>query len=125
MYFLIAVLASIEDIQSVSVLEGGRAIFTCKFFKGDIDIDWTVDCDPFDECGSTEDDIAPDGNGCYTNDTHSVLVLRNTSSLATGSHPVQCILEQNIPNDFRNDPSFQEKFNSTTRSASLTIMGKF
>ena len=54
--------------------------------------------------GSTVDDIAPDGNGCYTNDTHSVLELSNTGS---GSHLVQCILEQNIRDDFKNDPSFQ------------------
>ena len=110
-HILIAVLppASIEnDIQSIAVLKGGRATFTCEFKGTDIDIDWTVDGDLFDECGSTEDDIAPDGNGCYTNDTHSVLVLRNTSSLGTGGHPVECILEQNIPDDFKNDPSFQE-----------------
>ena len=126
MYFLIAVLASMEDIQSVPVLEGKSALFTCKFSKGsvsNINIDWTFDGDQFDECGSTQDDIAPDGNGCYTNDTHSVLVL---SSLATGSHPLQCILQQNIPEDFKNDPSFQENFNNIiTRSASLTIMGRF
>ena len=69
--------------------------------------------------GSTVDDIAPDGNGCYTNDTHSVLELSNTGS---GSHPVQCILEQNIPEDFKNDPSFQENFSSITRSALLTVV---
>ena len=130
MYFLIAVLATIEnDIQNVSVLEGERATFTCKFRKeniSDIDIDWTVDGDQYDGCGSTEDDIAPDGNGCYTNDTHSVLVLRNTSSLAAGSHPVQCILQQNIPEDFKDDLSFQENFNNIiiTRSASLTVLMK-
>ena len=48
---------------------------------------------PFKECDSTEDDIAPDGNGCYTNDTHSVLILRDTGSLAIGSYLVQCILQ--------------------------------
>ena len=123
--FLVAVLASIEnDIQSVSIFEAENVTFTCEFLKGtisNIDIDWTVDGDLFDECGSTVDDIAPDGNGCYTTDTVSVLVLRNTSLLATGSHPVQCVLEQNIPEDFKNDPSFQESFNIITRSALLTI----
>ena len=128
-YFLIAVLATIEnDIQNVSVLEGERATFTCKFSKGnisDIDIDWTFNGHQFDKCDSTEDDIAPDGNGCYTNDTHSVLVLRNISSLSIGSYPVQCILQQNIPGDFKKDPSFQENFNNIiTRNASLTISMK-
>ena len=128
MYFLIAVLASIEDIQSVPVFEGKSALFTSKFSKGnvsDINVDWTFDGDLFDECGPTEDDIAPDGNGCYTNDTHSVLVLRITRSLATGSHAVQCVLEQNIPEEFKDDPSFQENFNNITRSASLTIVGMY
>ena len=111
LHILVAVLppASIEnDIQSIALLEGGRVTFTCEFKGRDIGINWSVGDILFNECGSTEDDIAPDGNGCYTNDTHSVLVLRNTSSLATGSHLVQCILEQNIPDNFKNDPSFQE-----------------
>ena len=128
-YFLIAVLATIEnDIQNVSVVEGERATFTCKFSKGnisDIDIDWTFNGDQYEECDSTEDDIAPVDNGCYTNDTHSVLVLRNISSLTIGSYPVQCILQQNIPGDFKKDPSFQENFNNNiTRNASLTISMK-
>ena len=119
MYYLIAVLATIEnDIQNVSVVEGERAIFTCEFLKGnvsDIDINWSVGDMIFNECDSTEDD---NGNGCYTNDTHSVLVL---NTLDLGSYPVQCILQQNILDDFKNDPSFQETFNNITRSASLTI----
>ena len=125
MYFLIAVLASIENnIQIVFVLEEERATFTSKFSKGDIsdiDIDWTVDGDLFDECGSTVDDIASDSNGCYTNDTRSVLVLRNIN-IQFGSYPVQCILQQNIPENFKNDPSFQENFNNITRNSSLTVV---
>ena len=102
-------LASTENgIQNVSVLEGMNASFTCKFSKGDIsdiDLDWTFDSDQYEECGSTEDDITPDGNGCYTNDPHSVLVLRNISSLSIGSYPVQCTLQQNISDSlFLNDP---------------------
>ena len=119
MYFLIAVLASIEnDIQNVSVLEGENATFTCEFKKGsrDIAINWRVGDNPL-----CKDDVAPDGNGCYTNDTHSVLVI---NTLAPGTYPVQCILQQNIPEEFKNDPSFQEIFNSITRSASLTILMK-
>ena len=123
MYFLIAVLATIEnDIQSMSVVEGERATFTCEFLKGnisDIAINWSVGDILFDECDSTEDDIAPDGNGCYTNDTHSVLVI---NTLDPGSYPVQCILQQNILENFKYDPSFQDNFNNITRSASLTIV---
>ena len=113
-----------NDIQDVSVVEGGRATFTCKFRKGnvsDIAINWSVDDIPFNECDSAEDDIAPDGNRCYTNDTHSVLVI---NTLDPGSYPVQCILHQNIPEDFKNDPSFKENFNNIAINSSLTIEPK-
>ena len=123
MYFLITVLASIEnDFHNVSVLEGERARFACEFRKGnvsDVYVEWTVDSDIL-VCGSVEKNAALDSNGCYTNDTHSVLVL---NTLGPGNYPVQCILQQNIPEDFKNDPSFQEKFNNNiTRSASLTVL---
>ena len=122
-HFLIAVQATIvNDSQSMSVVEGEIVTFTCKFRKGnvsDIEINWSVGDILFNECDSMEDDIAPDGNGCYTTGTESVLVL---NTLAPGSYPVQCILQQNIPEAFKDDPSFQENFNSITRSASLAIM---
>ena len=122
MYFLVAVLATIEnDIQNVSVVEGKRVTFTCEFRKGDmpyIAINWGLGDMMFDKC---KDDIASDSNGCYTNDTHSVLVI---NTLDPGSYPVQCILQQNIPVDFKNDPSFQEDFKKITRNASLTIFIK-
>ena len=116
MYFLIAVLATIQnDIQNVSVVEGENATFTCEFRKGsrDIAINWRVGDN------LCKDDMAPDAIGCSTNDTHSVLVI---NKLAPGSYPVQCILQQNIPEDFKNDPSFQESFNNITRSALLTVL---
>ena len=107
----------------MSVLEGERATFTCEFRKGsisDIDINWSVGDILFDNC---KDDIAPNSNGCYTNDTHSVLVI---NTLAPGSYPIQCVLQQNIPEDFKNDPSFQETFSSIARNASLTVkLSKF
>ena len=116
-------MATIEnDVQNVSIVEGESANFTCNFSKGtvsDIDIDWAVDGDQYDECGTTEGDT---GNGCYTTEgTQSVLLIRDTSSFSTGSRPVQCILPQNIPEDFKNDPSFKEDFNSVMSSAWLII----
>ena len=122
-------MATIEnDVQTVSIVEGESINFTCNFSKGnvsDIDIDWTVDGVQYDKCGTAEGDT---GNGCYTTEgTQSVLLIRDTSSFSTGSHPVQCILQQNIPEDFKNDPSFQEDFNNVTSSAHLLIepSGKF
>ena len=123
-----AVLSTIENgiengIQNVSIPNNGESVtFTCKFSKvtvSDIDIDWTVDGDQYDECGTTEGDT---GNGCYTTEgTQSVLLIRDTSSFSTGSHPVQCILQQNIPEDFKNDLSFKEDFNNVTSGALLII----
>ena len=118
-----------NDVQNISIVKGESANFTCNFSKGtmsDIDIDWAVDGDQYDECGTTEGDT---GNGCYTTEgTQSMLLIRDTSSFSTGSHPVQCILQQNIPEDFKNDPSFKEHFNDVTSSALLLIAepgGKF
>ena len=122
-FSVIAVLATIEnDVQNVSIVEGESANFTCNFSKenmSDIDIDWTVDGDQYDVCGTTEGDT---GNGCYTTEgTQSVLLIRDTSSFSAGNHPVQCILQQSIPEDFKNDPSFKEHFNNMTSSAFLLI----
>lgn len=120
-------LASIKnDIQNVCLVEGEEdATFICEFSKGsmpDININWIFFGNVLDECGSTEEDVTQDleSNGCYTNDTHSVLLLRNISSLATGSYAVHCILQQSISDDFKNDPSFQG--NCVTSGGTLTII---
>ena len=117
-----AELATIEsEIEDVSIIRGESAEFTFKFSKRDVDIDikWSVDDIVFDECGSTEKDIAPDGNGCYTTDTESVLLLQNTSMFTFRSYSVQCFLQQNITDDFREDPTFQNHFNTLTSNSYL------
>ena len=119
-----AVLATIEgEIENVTISRGESTKFTCKFSKGDVDIaiNWSVDDIVFDECGSTEKDISPDCNGCYTTGTESVLFLGNTSSFSTGNHQVQCVIQQNITDNFQKDPSFKEIFNNMTSKATLEI----
>ena len=118
------VLATIEgEIENVSIIRGESAEFTCKFSKRDVDIyiNWSVGGVVFDECASTEKDISPDGNGCYTTDTKTVLFLGNTSSFSTSNHQVQCVIQQNISDNFKKDPSFEESFNNMTSSAILEI----
>ena len=124
--FIIAVLPTIEnEVQNRSIVEGESAIFTCEFSKedvSDIDISWTVDGDQYDECGTTEELFE---KRCYVTADHlSVLLIRDTSSFSTDSIPVQCILQPDFPNEFRNDPSFQKDFNITTSSAFL-LVGEF
>ena len=114
-----------SDIQNVTITEGENANFTCNFSEeaGDSTVKWTVDGGREYDCGTAEEVIGADSNGCYINETQSVLLIRNTSSFTPGiGHQVQCILQQNIPQEFRDDESFKEEFNEIlTRTASLTI----
>ena len=115
-----------SDIQSVTITEEESANFTCNFSKGDIhniSVYWTVDSGLYD-CVTAEEDIGSDSNECYTTDTQSVLLIRDTSSFTPGRHQVECILQQNIPEVFRVDNSFIEEYNTLTRRAFLTI-GEF
>ena len=89
-----------------------------------IDINWSVGDIVFDECGSTEKDIAPESNGCYITTTESVLQLQNTSVFDTRSYSVQCVLQQNITDDFKKDPTFQSRFNTLTSSSYLFVEPK-
>ena len=121
------VLATVEgEIENVTISRGESAEFTCKFLKGDVDIyiEWSVGDTVFDECGYTEKDIAPDGNGCYTTNTESVLQLQNTSMFNFRSYSVQCVVQQNITDEFKNDLSFQSHFNNVTSSSFLFIENK-
>ena len=120
-------LATLEgEIENVSISRGESAEFTCKFSKGDVDIDinWSVGDIVFDECGSKEKDISPDGNGCYTTNTESVLLLQNTSVFDARPYPVQCVLQQTITEDFREDPTFQNYSNTLTSSSYLFVQPK-
>ena len=118
----IAVLANIDsDIENVTVTKEEMANFTCQFLKGnsdDITVYWTVDDRNVCVNGEEEEDIGPDNNGCYTTETQSVLIIRNTSSFTSGSrYTVQCNLQQNIPEEFlKNNPM---NSNRMTRKATL------
>ena len=119
---LIAVFAI---INYVGITEKESTNFTCNFSKRDFDnitVYWTVDGGQYD-CDTAEEDIEADSNGCYTTETQSVLLIRNTGFI-TGNHNVQCILQQNIPQEFRDDDSFKEEYNDTiTGSAARPASG--
>ena len=67
------------------------------------------------DCVTAEEDIGADSNGSYTTETQSVLLIRDTSSFTPDiGHQVQCILQQNIPQEFRDDESFKEEILRTT-----------
>ena len=121
----IAVLGTIDsDIQGMTITEEESANFTCNFFRGNQSIVyWTVDDKEQSNCFATEEEIRPDSNGCYTTETRSVLLIRNTSSFTPDRrHQVQCILQQNIPPEFRDDNSFNEEYDTLlTRESFLLI----
>ena len=120
-------LAALEgDLNDTSVIIGNSATLSCPFSSGtEFDIYWTVDGDRYD-CDISD---TPDGGISCTNSTaplsQSILSIENTTSLGGGSHMVECVLEQTIPVNFRNDPSFRTVLNSlteTSRSATLMII---
>ena len=120
-------LATIDnDIQNVNITKEESAQFTCNFSKGNqiIDVYWTVEGKRQRDCGSAEEDVEAGSNGCYTTETQSVLLIRNTSSFTLDKNQVQCILEQNISDEFRKDNSFKEEYDTLTtltRTAFLFI----
>ena len=116
-------LATLENvsIEESPIMQGDSTTFTCNFVKGDnnVNVIWEVNNEryacPLEEGGE-------EGYECTINDSQSVLQLMNTNSLEVDNHTVQCILEQNIQEEFRNDPSFNDEWNNITRLAVLTII---
>jgi hypothetical protein len=117
------VLSSIEgDIEDVAVGRGKEAEFKCQFSKdnSDVTVYWTVDGSRYD-CVSSVGEIEAGSDGCYTAEFTSHLLIRDTESLATGAHPVQCFLQQNIQAQFKMDDSFDDSFNVASSNATLTV----
>jgi hypothetical protein len=120
------VLTSIKnEIQDVST-DGESVTFACEFTRGDtnITIYWTVagkqyDCIPI----SSEDerDLRRRNTGCYTNDSTSYLVIGDPSTFGAGDHLVECVIQESIPPQFKNDQSFKESFNKITGCGVLTV----
>ena len=120
-FVVISVIGGDGGIQDVSVPQGDSVIFTCNFIEADnnVTIKWTVDNVQY-IC--VEEGLGPEFNGCFSGETQSTFQLKNTSLLDIGSHSVQCILEQNIPESFQRDPSFDVKFNSLISTGQLIIL---
>ena len=109
-------------LQDLSIPRGEEAEFTCNFIEGDNDvtIKWKID-DVDHNCSEVAMETESVYN-CSTGDSQSVLQVKNSSKLLIGDHSVQCVLNQNIPEDFQEDDTFDENFNFlTTRIATLTI----
>ena len=92
-----------DAVVAVPVSVGTVATVTCKIIKEDTNfsISWRMDDQKVCDEDTPTDDIT-----CFTNATHSVLQLESTTSLSVGSHTVECVLEQEIDQLFRDDPSF-------------------
>ena len=110
----------------MSVYLGQPVNISCKVTKSkqdkNITILWRVDNN---EYGCAETEISLD-IACFLYDNHSVLQIENTSSLGLGVHPVQCVLQQDIPQRFQDDPSFfSVDGENITRDATLTVIDGF
>ena len=122
-HFLSTVLSALSgEIGDVSVAAGERATFVCNALKRDTNfsISWKVDGETFN-CGGT--DTSSDNIHCYMdNETASVLQIENTAALDVGSHAVQCILENDVLGNFREDcVSLPRGSCNVTKNATLRI----
>ena len=89
----------------IPVIIGNSTNVFCPFSSGtDFGIYWIVDGHRYD-CDISD---TPDG-GIYCNNSaplsQSILSIEDNNSLRAGGHVVECVLEQTIPDNFKNDPS--------------------
>ena len=117
------VLSTLNEIEDASVTIGDPATFTCYAAKGDTDfsISWKVDDEVY-TCDAS--DTNSENIHCFImNDTVSVLRIDNTTTLATMSHTVECILRHTIPTKFLGDCSLlpAPQCDDVIRSATLNF----
>ena len=117
------VLSTLNEIEDASVTIGDPATFTCYAAKGDTDfsISWKVDDEVY-TCDAS--DTSSENIHCFMmNDTVSVLRIENTTTLATMSHTVECILRHTIPTKFLEDCSLPPapQCGDVIRSATLNF----
>ena len=106
---------------------GKPATSYCGVLKRDTDfnITWRIDnteyiCDRYNTVSSDSNIF------CSFNDSLSVLQIKDTGSLGTGTYTVQCVLQQIIPENFTSDGSFLAEFgDNVVREAVLTVTGEF
>ena len=113
-------------IGDVSETVGELATFYCSILKRDTDfnITWRVGNNEY-ICDRYSTDSSDSNIFCSFNDSLSVLQIKDTGSLGTGIHTVQCALQQIIPENFTSDGSFLAEFgDNVTREAVLTVTGE-
>lgn len=118
-----SVLASIEEYAGCNNISRWNCKFYLQVFKRRCTTGWCgldVGNVKYDECGTSEEDIGSDGNGCYTTDTQSIFLLKNTKIFRAGSYLVQCTLKQSIPNNCKNH-FIQDDLKGIKTSAFLVI----
>ena len=110
----------------MTVTAGERANFPCEYSthnNSDIIVYWTIGGQRFD-CGTSEQGVAPGNNGCYEDGEQSILVIERVAMFEDDVIQVICNLEQNIPEVYGGDNTFEESFNDTVqKSAFLKIEG--
>ena len=118
-------LGSIDnEIHNISITEGERDNFTCQFTShgNDVRVYWTVGSNVTFECGSLDEGVDPEINGCYGNDGESVLMIQTTAQFGVGHHFVSCVLDQNLPNGFTEDPSFEDEFDDMLMTGAFLVI---
>ena len=117
---LVLVLSTLaEDAVVAAPVSVGTV--TCKIIKEDTNfsISWRMDGQKVCDEDTPTDDIT-----CFTNATHGVLQLENTTSLGVGNHKVECVLEQDIDPLFIEDPSFEDDYEAVVVSSGVLEISK-
>lgn len=115
-----------NEIHNVTISEGKRATFTCMFNtsdNSDIIVFWTVADQIFDNCKTSQQEVAPGNNDCYENEAESVLVVEDVTIFGAGEFLVICNLNQNLDENFLNDSSFQTRYNDIITTKAFLKIG--
>ena len=120
-------LGVLDNIHNQTVTAGEKANFTCEFStfeNNNIVVFWTVADERYD-CETSEQGVSPGDNSCYGDDEQSVLVIENVAMFEKDEILVYCNLDQNLPEEFTSDPSFDDQFSNIIQmGAFLIIIGE-
>ena len=113
------VLSTLAKIGNVTI--GEPATFYCSILKHDTDFitTWRIDNNEY-ICDGYSTDSSDSNIFCSFNDSLSVLQIKDTDFLGTGTYTVQCALQQIIPENFTSDDSFLAGFGDNVVREALT-----
>ena len=111
-------------ISNETIEQGESADFKCESSEktNDITVYWMVGGDRFDCTATSAGQIS--SNGCYFSGSTGILLLKDTKAYGARSHTVQCVVQQNLDQDYVGDPSYDESFSKISKTGTLNIQSR-